>query len=66
MDWIREHAAMIGIAALVAAMVCGFAAVAGSAASGLPFPFLIMFVTILVVGILLDRAATNAVGGSRR
>ena len=63
MDWIREHAAMIGIAAFVAAMTCGFAAIAGSAASGLPFPFLIMFVTVLAVGVLLDRAATNASTG---
>ena len=54
---------MIGIAALIAAMTCGFAAIAGSAASGLPFPFLIMFVTVLAVGILLDRAATNASTG---
>jgi len=63
MDWIREHAAMIGIAALIAAMTCGFAAIAGSAASGLPFPFLIMFVTVLAVCVLLDRAATNATTG---
>jgi hypothetical protein len=63
MDWIRAHLAMIGIAAFVAAMCTGFAAIAGSAASGLPFPFLIMFVTVLVIGVLLDRAATNAATG---
>jgi hypothetical protein len=60
MAWIRSHLGLIGIAALVAAAATGLAAIAGTAASGLPFPFLITFVLVLVAGVVLDRAATNA------
>ena len=66
MDWIRSHLALIGISLFVAALVTGAAGLTGSAASGLPLPFLITFVTILVVGIVLDRAATDAAAGGRR
>jgi amino acid permease len=66
MDWIRSHLGIIGIALFVAALVTGAAGLMGSAASGLPFPFLITFVTILVVGIVLDRAASDAASAGRR
>ena len=65
MAWIRSHLGIIGIALFVAALVTGAAGLAGSSASGLPLPFLITFVTVLVVGIVLDRAATDAASRGR-
>jgi hypothetical protein len=63
MSWIRTHAGLIGIAALVGAMFSGASALTGTAASGLPLPFLLGFVTVVVVGALLERAATDAMKG---
>jgi uncharacterized membrane protein YidH (DUF202 family) len=60
MAWIRSHLGIIGVAAFVAAVVTGLAGLTGSAASGLPAPFLITFVTIVAVGVVLDRAAADA------
>jgi hypothetical protein len=66
MDWIRSHLGIIGVSLFVAALVTGAAGLTGSSASGLPLPFLITFVTILVVGIVLDNAATEAAAAPRR
>jgi len=67
MAWIRSHMGLIGVALFVAALVTGAAGLTGSSASGLPLPFLLTFVVILAVGIVLDRAATDAAAaGSRR
>lgn len=63
MVWIRSHLGLIGVAFLIAAAATGFAAINGTAASGLPFPFIIVFVVVLVAGFLLDRAARNASSG---
>jgi hypothetical protein len=60
MAWIRSHLGLIAIAAFVAAMATGFAAIAGTSASGLPFPFLITFVLVLIAGVVIDRAASKA------
>jgi len=60
MEWIRSHLGLIGVAALVGAMVGGMASYAGTPASALPVPFLITFVIVLAAGVALDRAATNA------
>jgi hypothetical protein len=60
MDWIRSHRGLIGVALFAAALMTGAAGLTGSAASGLPFPFILTFVVILGVGAVLDRAATNA------
>jgi len=65
MAWIRAHKGLIGVAALIAAMATGLAAIAGTASSGLPFPFIITFVVVLLAGFALDRAATNAAGGGK-
>jgi hypothetical protein len=61
MAWIRSHFGLIGVALFVAALVTGAAGITGTAASGLPLPFLLTFLVILGVGFVLDRAATNAV-----
>jgi hypothetical protein len=66
MEWIRSHLGIIGISLFVAALVTGASGIMGTPSSGLPAPFLITFVTILVVGIVLDRAATDAASGPRR
>jgi FtsH-binding integral membrane protein len=63
MAWIRSHLGLIGIALLIAAAATGLAAINGTAASGLPFPFVIAFVVVLVAGFVLDRAARNASSG---
>jgi hypothetical protein len=60
MDWIRDHRGILGVALFAGALMTGAAALTGSAASGLPLPFLLTFVVILGVGLVLDRAAKNA------
>jgi uncharacterized membrane protein YjjP (DUF1212 family) len=65
MDWIRAHRGLILVAAFIGACATGLAAIAGTAASGLPFPFIITFVVVLVAGVVLDRAATDAAKGGR-
>jgi hypothetical protein len=65
MTWIRAHRGLIIVAAFIAACATGLAAIAGTAASGLPFPFIITFVVVLLAGVALDRAATNAAKGPR-
>jgi hypothetical protein len=44
-------------------MFSGASALTGTAASGLPLPFLLGFVTVVVTGALLERAATDAMKG---
>jgi hypothetical protein len=69
MSWIRSHVGLIGISLLVGAMFSGASALTGTAASGLPLPFLLGFLTVLIVGALLERAAENALSdapGKRR
>ena len=64
MAWIRSHTGLIGISLLVGAMFSGASALTGTAASGLPLPFLLGFLTVLIIGAVLERAAENALSGA--
>jgi hypothetical protein len=60
----------IGVVAFViAAAITGISAIPGTPWSGFVHPvvlFLAIFLGILVLGVVLDRAARNAAGGARR
>jgi hypothetical protein len=59
-DVLDPHARrLIGISLLVGAMFSGASALTGTAASGLPLPFLLGFVTVSSSGRVLERAATT-------
>jgi hypothetical protein len=63
MSWIRTHVGLIGISLLVGAMFSGASALTGTGASGLPLPFLLGFLTVLIAGAVLERAAADAMKG---
>jgi ABC-type proline/glycine betaine transport system permease subunit len=63
----RSQVSIVVIALLIGAIGLGLAAIPGSPASGFAHPlvlFAILFFGILLLGLLLDRAARNA--SSRR